>query len=133
MKGELLGALCFMGLSIPVLLIGLLLLLRSIRLSLHGVRVNGLVVGSYTGNESEKYPIVEFTDLLGVLRRKNLGMSGHGITTVGQPLALIYDPENPTVVSPVAALWLWPGISCLLGGIAFLAGLGILTGTLPTK
>lgn len=124
--------------SCPFLLIGLLFLLNSVRLTRFGVRVRGRVVGKCDesrAGDDVPYSIVEFTDESGVLHRHRLLGASSDDPPVGQRINLVYDPTDPKCVSGASfsQLWAAPVISCGLGAIGVVCGVLIATGVFPAQ
>ena len=103
-----------LGIGVPFLFIGLLAAIQMARLLAAGVRTRAKVVGYETGADTEmpaRYPIVEFRDEEGKIRRVQLG-SGVPATKEGET-EIVYHPGNPDwrgasdLVTPGS--YHWPG------------------------
>jgi hypothetical protein len=113
------------------LVLALFAIWRGVRLTIKGVHVEGRVVDYYVDPNSEGggYPVVEFFDQEGTLRRVKLGLATSWDPAVGQPMSLVYDPDDPNVVScsSAFAIWIVPMILGIFGVMAVFMGVGVLT------
>lgn len=107
---------------------GLIVVVRTRRLSRNGVRTTGVVVGLAPGSSDESgrrimHPVVSFATVAGeaVTAQASLG-SGSGGPRVGATVPVLYDPTRPTriAIDTFAQRGTW------LGWIGLLIGLGLL-------
>jgi hypothetical protein len=130
------GMLITIPFCIVIIVVGVLLLVlaffalwRGVRLVVIGVQVKGRVV-DYCVEGDGDFPIVEFTDLHGTLRRVKLGIAGGwNNPKVGGSMALVYDPNDPNVISASSAfaILMVPMMLGVFGGSAIFLGVFILT------
>jgi len=113
----------FMGLIFAPL--GLLMVFRSLRFIICGVRTRATVC-EYRGSGT---PVVKLIDQSGTERRAELTTTRGGMP-VGQQLDIIYNPANPTdACDPVfSTLWLVPLLCSFLGGMSLIGGILALLG-----
>ena len=102
-RKRLMSGLCFLGVGGPFLAIGLLAAVQLLRLVRSGVRTRAKIVAYETGADTEmpaRYPVVEFRDHEGVVRRVQLARDAatgkDGRVESGMPVvaAVLIEPEN---------------------------------------
>ncbi len=127
------GAL-FIGVSGVFLLIGLVLTGKTIRLLFRGVRTEATVVDFEADDEGARYPVVEFVDQSGEMRRVKLSVSGRG-EPLGSTSNIIYDAGDPNylLATTFTQMWLFPLAFTVMGGGGVLIGVGILIGIMPMR
>ena len=108
--------------------VGALQAFRSIRLARRGAWAQATVVEYQTDEEGASYPVVEFVDRLGAMRRVRLSAimrPSDGGPPVGGALGVLYDPDNPgcVLVESSAHLWRYPLAQLGLGSVLLLVGL----------
>ena len=101
---------------------------RGIRLWRSGARARATVVEYQTDEDGASYPVVEFVDRRGAVRRARLSAvlpPSAGGPPVGGALGVLYDPDDPgrVLVESFAHLWRPPLAQLGLGGVLLLVGL----------
>jgi hypothetical protein len=125
-------------LGCPFLLVGLLFLLNTVRLTRVGIRVTGRVVGERHESSEERemlYRIVEFTDESGIMHRHQLFVASGDDPPVGQRIDLVYDPDDPKCVSGTSfsSLWAFPVFLSMAGAVLAVCGVLIVSGVIPVQ
>jgi hypothetical protein len=132
-KDQLWSGIVFSGLGAPFLLFGLLALVGTLRLKFKGMRTQGKVVGSERGVDPESsFPVVEFRDHNGQVRRVPLGMHS-GSNRKGE-IEIVYHRDHPQLARGTTFMhnWFVPivcigvGSACLVA--AALSFLGLVSG-----
>ena len=121
-----LPGLCFFGVGAGFALVGARSALRSIRVSRKGARAQATVVEYQSDEDGASYPVVEFVDRLGAVRRVRLSTilrPSAGGPPVGRALEVLYDPDDPGCVLVASQLWRSPLTQLGLGGVLLLVGL----------
>jgi hypothetical protein len=123
-----------LGVGGPFLLIGLLAAIQMVRLMAGGIRTRAKIVAYETSSDGEaRYPVVEFRDRGGVVRRVQLAA---GVPTGKDGLAeIVYHRGNPNLARGTSFVhtWLVPLVGIALGGGLVLLGVLVLLGLTPEE